>query len=85
MLTLLISLCGGLQTILYFLVPLIVNYFMKKRSDNIENVAPITTIRSEIDKLFNESNIFLPFRKTIRTISNFFQNNQNHFHELEFI
>jgi hypothetical protein len=57
MINLLISVCGGLSLILRFLIPHIVRFFLKKRSDNVENVTTIETIqismRSKLIELLN--------------------------------
>ncbi len=63
MITMLISLYGGLQGILVFFIPRIVKYFMKRRLNNIRNVATIEiSLRSKFDnwiERLSRMNIFL--------------------------
>jgi len=50
MITMLISLYGGLQSILVFFIPRIVKYFMKRRFNNTRNVTTIQiSLRSKFD------------------------------------
>jgi hypothetical protein len=54
---LLVSLSGGIQTILQFLIPLIVRFFLKKRAVNIQNVTTNATVQISLQsKLIKLSN-----------------------------
>jgi hypothetical protein len=66
MITFLISLCSGLQTILRFIIPFIVKYLIKKLSRTINNntgvAANQNSIRNDFDNLFIfDKNLFLHF------------------------